>query len=40
MAYQNQTFIEEAVNAARGCWALIIGRADAARAISISPSAA
>ena len=30
MAYPNQTFIEEIVNAARGCWALVIGRQDVA----------
>ncbi len=29
MAQPNQTFFEEALNAARGCWALIIGRQDA-----------
>ncbi len=29
MAQPNQTFIEEALNAARGCWALVVGRRDA-----------
>jgi len=29
LAQPNQTFIEEAINAARGCWALVIGRRDA-----------
>lgn len=31
MAIQNQTFLEEALSAARGCWALVTGRHDAAR---------
>jgi hypothetical protein len=31
LAYQNQTFLEEATSAIQGCWALIIGRQDAAR---------
>jgi hypothetical protein len=31
LAYQNQTFLEEALSAVRGCWALVTGRQDAAR---------
>ncbi len=30
MAYPNQTFIDETINAARGCWALVVGRRDVA----------
>lgn len=29
MAYSNQTFIEEAFRAIKGCWALVVGRRDA-----------
>lgn len=36
MAYQNQTFLEEATDAARGTWALILGRPDAARHFDFS----
>ncbi len=31
MAYQNQTFLEEAMSAVRGSWALITGRPESAR---------
>ncbi|ODT80772.1 MAG: hypothetical protein ABS76_14995 [Pelagibacterium sp. SCN 64-44] len=37
MAQPNQTFLEEALSAARGCWALIIGRRDAAAWFDFSP---
>lgn len=37
MAQPNQTFFDEAVSAARGCWALVTGRPDAASWFDFSP---
>lgn len=37
MAQKNRTFLEEALDAARGSWALVLGRADAARNFDFSP---
>ncbi|MFC3705092.1 hypothetical protein ACFOOL_10015 [Devosia honganensis] len=37
MAQPNQTFPQEALSAAAGCWALVLGRPDAARHFDFSP---
>jgi hypothetical protein len=37
LAQPSQTFLEEATDAARGVWALLLGRSDAARYFDFSP---